>query len=123
VPLNVEAKTVSGEGVQKFPFAVQLPENLPTSFEDTNAKIIYSLSAILSNVPRSRKQEFKQIFYVARDWDLNKFPELHTGLKENGEGARGMMCCKSEPIKMELSTKRGFWLNFSHFDLKILNKY
>ena len=52
VPLNVESKTVSGEGVQKFPFAVQLPEHLPTSFENTNAKIIYSLSAILSNVPR-----------------------------------------------------------------------
>lgn len=68
---------------------------------------------ILVILHRSRDQEFKKIFYVLRESDLNMYAPLHTGLKENGESARGMLCCKSEPIKIEFSTKKGvFYISF-----------
>ena len=52
IPINYESRQVTSDGAEKYPFSIQLPENLPTSFENQYAKIIYSISAKLTNVPR-----------------------------------------------------------------------
>lgn len=86
-------------GTYKYDFAVQLPPQLPFSFEGAHGSIRYYVEACL-DIPWDFDEEIKKPFTVVRIDDLNLNRELKVPV--NCEDVKTFCClfCESEPLVM-----------------------
>ena len=108
---NGESKELYLEsGRHSFPFEIQLPVTLPTSFEHPNAKIRYTLCSIIE-MPWRLNETCKMMITIICLTDLNRMPRLRLAQTVSNTITVCCMCCRSAPIDMVLSVmKTGYVL-------------
>jgi len=90
-------------GNYTFPFDINLPANLPTSFEHRDAKIRYFLCAIIEIPWSLNNKTFKLPITIICLTDLNKIPRLKLYSASSNRKVLCCFCCKSKPIHIILS--------------------
>ncbi|KAH9523032.1 Arrestin domain-containing protein 3 [Bulinus truncatus] len=92
-------------GRHTFPFAFQLPLNLPSSFEDSVGHVRYIISCRIDR-PWKFDHKTKRPFTVISDLDLNQTPGAMQSLQATKEKNLCCLCCKSGPIQATLHIDR-----------------
>ena len=92
-------------GDYSFPFQIQLPSNLPTSFESSNARIRYSLTSTI-DIPWAFDQHTYKAITVISHVDLNLDPTLRRPYNLCESKTVCCCCCKSGPISATLCLKK-----------------
>jgi hypothetical protein len=86
-------------GIYSFGFECQLPECLPASLEASHGYIRYHIAACLDTPWRSEKR-YRLEFKVARNDDLNDFPELKLPCTRKVSKKIRNFCFRSEQLSM-----------------------
>jgi hypothetical protein len=89
-------------GTYKYDFACPLPMLIPASFEGRHGHIRYNVEAVL-DIPWRFDKEFKLQFTLARQDDLNEFPDLKIPVR--GEEVKRFCClfCESQPLMVTVT--------------------
>merc|ERR1712150_432619 len=102
------------EGDQEFPFAYQLPSNLPSSLETQSfhvSKQTYLRYSIKATIDRTLLKDLERVleFSVIGSFDLNQYPSLNEPvLKEDSKDA-GWCCFKAGEVNATVKlSHRGF---------------
>ena len=88
-------------GEQSFPFEMQLPANLPSSFAFIHACVTYNLKGII-DIPSTKKFVDLPIVVIEK-LDLNDDPVLRQPATGSQVKNICCCCCKSDPIIAKLS--------------------
>jgi hypothetical protein len=96
-------------GDYSYPFQVLLPANLPTSFENSNGHIRYSIRATV-DIPWALDKHSYRSFTFISPLDLNSNPAL--ALPCGGTAKKVFCCglCKSNPILVVFKLMKGITL-------------
>ena len=89
-------------GEQVFPFQMQLPQILPTSFEHIHARVRYSLKGTM-DIPWAFDKTVNLSLTVIQQVDLNTNPLLRQPATGSQVNTICCCCCKSDPIIAKLS--------------------
>ena len=89
-------------GEQAYSFQMQLPQNLPTSFEHPHARVSYSLKGTI-DIPWAFDKTVNLSFVVIGESDLNTNPALRQPATGSQVNTICCCCCKSDPIIAKLS--------------------
>ncbi|CAF0761104.1 unnamed protein product [Brachionus calyciflorus] len=106
-----------------FPFFIELPNNLPTSFEHEVGQIRYTLSAKIE-IPWAFNKNTKKSFTVLGQYDLNENPSLRLGLGVSDQKYLCCWPCRSDPIIANFSLMKGGYVPGEGivFDITVNNK-
>jgi hypothetical protein len=106
-----------------YPFQINLPPNLPTSFEHLHGQIRYSLSGHL-DIPWAFDKYVVRSFTVLGTHDLNMNQALRQPCVMSDHKTLCCLCCKSGPIIAKLSLKKGGYVPGEDifFDASVDNK-
>jgi hypothetical protein len=95
-------------GEYNYPFQIQLPFNLPTSFQHNYGKIGYMLSATI-DIPWSFDKHATRHFTVISHMDLNSYPALQMPARISEAKSMSGIFTRREPMNVEFGlTKGGF---------------
>ncbi|XP_068233863.1 arrestin domain-containing protein 17-like isoform X1 [Palaemon carinicauda] len=93
-------------GNHLFPFSFTLPSRLPTSFEGTSGKVIYTLKAV-ANIPWGIDHVEKLPIIVHNIYDLNLDPRSTQAISCSVVKTASYCCCfKTGPISFDISIPR-----------------
>lgn len=94
-------------GDYTYPFTVNLPLNLPTSFEHIYGKMRYSLNATI-DIPWAIDKHSTKSFTVVSILDLNAIREQNLRKSVEITDTKVLCCgpCKSNPIMAEFTAKK-----------------
>ena len=96
-----------------YPFEIQLPSNLPTSFEHEHGQICYSINATIS-IPWSCDYNVKKSFTVISFSDLNLLgPELRQPYGVTDNILTGCWLCRTEPIWLKFNITKSNLFRFN----------
>ncbi|PVD19350.1 hypothetical protein C0Q70_19837 [Pomacea canaliculata] len=109
---TLESKSEESEcmsaGVHSFPFSMELPLNLPPSFEGDYGYIRYWAKATMDR-PWKFDHHTKRAFTVISNLDLNEEPGIADSLQYHGEISAGCCCMPSGRFSGRFCTNyRGF---------------
>jgi hypothetical protein len=93
-------------GQHNYPFQIQLPFNLPTSFKHNYGNISYMLTATI-DIPWSLDKHANRPFTVISNYDLNNYPALRMPMRLNEAKSMSSLFKHKEPLNVELSIAKG----------------
>ncbi|XP_074660646.1 arrestin domain-containing protein 3-like isoform X3 [Tubulanus polymorphus] len=88
-----------------FPFKLELPENLPPSFESKFGWIRYEIKCNL-DMTRSMDVRASMPFTIKATVDLNKYPEMKIPKEVEKGKTLCCCCCETGPIRAQLILER-----------------
>ena len=94
-------------GIHTFPFSVQLPVGLPSSFEGRGPFVAFIRYWVAANVNRPWKFDFKskRPFTIIEYIDINN-PSFLTPMRSENDKHLCCLCCKSGPLSIQASIDR-----------------
>jgi len=99
-----DTEAILTAGKHKFPYVFQLPANIPSSHEDFNGYIRYTLIAILpAKVLEVISQKIINVHEIVRI----KTPELINPLFDFNAKSLCCLCCTSAPIELSVTINKG----------------
>jgi hypothetical protein len=98
-------------GEHSYPFQIQLPQDLPTSFEHVHGRIRYSLNGRI-DIPMTFEHKHVSLsITVISPLDLNLRPLLRQPATIQDIKTICCWCCKSDPIRATLSIFKGGYVS------------
>ncbi|XP_060557998.1 arrestin domain-containing protein 3-like [Ruditapes philippinarum] len=92
-------------GKYEYPFKVQLPSNIPASFEAFVGQVRYSLKAHI-DIRWAKDKYCKKLITIVVPLDLNTIPNVTEGATNTGEKRLCCLCCESDPISGMIAIDR-----------------
>ncbi|XP_069971401.1 arrestin domain-containing protein 4 isoform X1 [Penaeus vannamei] len=95
-------------GEHKYPFAFQIPEDIPSSFQSEIGKVEYLVEAVAKS-PLLKAVSTTAGFLVNQPYDLNSHSDARTAIIREREKAIRCCCARWGPITLTLAVeKRGY---------------
>ncbi|GFR83465.1 arrestin domain-containing protein 3-like [Elysia marginata] len=104
-PSQCSNTTELHQGVHTFPFQLQLPAGLPSSFEGQHGHVRYVVSCKIDK-PWKFDHKTKRPFTIISILDLNSQPSYMQRLQASAEKTLCCLCCQSGPITATFSLDR-----------------
>jgi len=92
-------------GDYEYPFRLQLPENIPSSFVGEYGRIVYNIKAVVDR-PWRFDHETVAFFTVDGIYDLNREPSASSPRSLSDHKMLGFLCCQSGPVSATIQTDR-----------------
>jgi len=91
-----------------FPFSMQLPANLPSSFEGQHGNVRYYVKATIDK-PWKFDHNTKRMFTVLDTYDLNYEPSARNSGASQNSKTLGCLCCEDGPLEADATiSKTGY---------------
>lgn len=88
-----------------YPFCVQIPLGVPSSYEAHIGRVRYVLSASVDR-PWAFDMHAKHMITVMDPLDLNTMPQLMNGAEKTDQKTLCCLCCESDPIMAHVKVDR-----------------
>jgi len=92
-------------GKFKYPFEIELPTNIPSSFEGTNGHVRYWCRANIDK-PWKFDHTAKRAFTVVSILDLNTHASAMKSIQRDVEKHLCLLCCRSGPVTLTARLER-----------------
>ncbi|KAL4228949.1 hypothetical protein ACF0H5_011989 [Mactra antiquata] len=92
-------------GSYAYPFAIQLPPNIPSSYEADIGRVRYRLKSYI-DIPWGFDKKTKRMITVVNLFDLNTKPETANGATCSDQKTLCCLCCESDPISATVTIDR-----------------